>query len=123
MRTMKTVYSAVLAAFLLAISAPLYAQSVAEEFIYYPAEPDEYYFFEETDKKKVAHFKKDRMVRVCVDKSEHLVPLKVIHDKDSSIVQPGDCLRFEAREVVLEPAAELSAKWLLKAEVDTMKTS
>lgn len=123
MKIAKPLFATAIAAAALFLAAPLQAQTVAEEFIYYPSEADEYFFFEETDIKKVASFNSDKMVRVCVDNSEHLVPLKVIHDERSSLIQPGDCLRFEAKEVYLEPARELSANWVLKAEVDTMKTS
>ena len=111
------------AAALLMSAVPAMSQTVAEEFIYYPSESDEYLFFDRTDRKTVADFKTDKVVRVCVDQNRHLVPLKVYYDDKTAKVAPGDCLRFEAKRVELEPAGKLDAKWVLKAEVDTMKAS
>lgn len=121
MNALKPLIAVPITALLMALAAPALSQTVAEEFIYYPADPDEYFFFEETDRKKIVHYKTDKLVRVCVDRNEHLVPLKVLHDDNSSTVAPGDCLRFEAREVWLEPAKELEQAWTIKAEVDTMR--
>lgn len=106
----------------LGLAAPAMSQTVAEEFIYYPSQSDEFFFFEATDRKKVADFKTDKMVRVCVDNSDHLVPLKVTYDSESTEVSPGDCFRFEAKEVILEPAKELDRMWVVKADVDVMQT-
>jgi len=118
-----TLLSATLAIFAFALASPAFSQTAAERMIYYPAEPDEYFFFEATDGKEVADFKTDKMVRVCVDKNEHLVPLEVRYDGETSTVRPGDCFRFEAKEVHLQPAKRLEPNWVLKAEVDTTQNS
>lgn len=121
-RISKLILSASAAALLMG-AAPAMSQTVAEEFIYYPSEPDEYYFFERTDRKKVADFKTDKMVRVCVEQNSHLVPMKVYYDNKTAMVAPGDCMRLEAKQVELEPAKRLEANWVLKAEVDTLRSS
>lgn len=96
------------------------AQTAAEQMIYYPNEADEYFFFEETDRKKVADYQTDQMLRLCVEKNPHLVPLRVIYDDEQSAVQPGDCFRFEAKEVHLEPTKPLERGWTIKAEVENV---
>lgn len=93
------------------------AQTAAEEMIYFPSEADEYFFFEETDRKKVADYKTERTLRVCVEQNPNLVPLRVIYDDEQATVEPGDCFRFEAQEVSLEPDEQLERGWVLKAEV------
>ena len=123
MHTVKSLMSVSIAVLAVALASPAMSQTVAEEFIYYPSESDEYFFFDRTDRKTVADFKTDKLVRVCVDRNTHLVPLKVYHDDKTSKIAPGDCLRFEAKQVAIEPAKRLEAKWVLKAEVATMKAS
>jgi len=119
MFSMRAVTSALLAVTACAFVAPALAQTTAEDFIYYPHGPDEYYFFEQTDRKEVADFKTDHLVRVCVDQNRHMVPLDVIHDGETTVVRPGDCARVDAMEVSLEPAKRLEPRWTIRAEVDT----
>lgn len=123
MNSVKAFISASIAVLGLAFALPAQAQSVAEEFIFYPSEPDEYFFFEETDRKEVTDYKKDQIVRVCVDKSEITTPLAIFHDGEESRVTPGDCIRVEGKEIALEPAAPLKRREVLRVEVATMKAS
>lgn len=99
------------------------AQTAAEQMIYYPNEADEYFFFEKTDRKKVADYETARILRLCVEKNPNMVPLRVIYDDEQSTVQPGDCFRFEAREVHLEPEKRLERGWTIKAEVEDVTAS
>lgn len=99
------------------------AQTAAEKMIYYPNEADEYFFFEETDRKQVADYKTGQTLRVCVEQNPHLVPLRVIYDDQQATVEPGDCFRFEAQEVSLEPEERLERGWVLKAEVENVTAS
>lgn len=99
------------------------AQTAAEQMIYYPNEADEYFFFEETDRKKVADYKADQTLRVCVEQNPNLVPLRIIYDEEQATVEPGDCFRFEAQEVSLEPDERLERGWVLKAEVENVTAS
>jgi len=123
MKSVKACISASIAVLGLAFALPAQAQSVAEEFIFYPSGPDEYLFFEETDRKEVTDYKKDQIVRVCVDKSEITTPLAIFHDDEESRVAPGDCIRVEGKEIALEPAVPLGRREVLRVEVDTMKAS
>ncbi|MDZ7645482.1 MAG: hypothetical protein U5K76_15460 [Woeseiaceae bacterium] len=123
MYSSKTLMSAVLAMFAFALASPALSQTAAEEFIFYPSEADEYFFFDATSGKTIADYKTDKLVRVCVDDNEHLVPLEVRYDGESSEVKPGDCFRFEAKQVYMEPAKQLEPNWVLKAEVDTLHRS
>lgn len=121
MFTTKRLTSALVALVALAFTSPAIAQTVAEEFIYYPSGPNEYYLFSQMDEKKVVDYETDRMVRVCMNSNRHLVPLRVHHDQEESLVQPGDCLRVEAKQVRLEPAGRLEPEWNIRAEVETLE--
>lgn len=123
MNSVKACISASIAVLGLALASPAQAQSVAEEFIFYPSEPDVYFFFEETDRKEVTDYKKDQIVRVCVDKSDLATPLAIYHDGEQSQVAPGDCIRVEGKEIALEPAKPLERRTVLRAEVSTLQAS
>ncbi|HKL63777.1 MAG TPA: hypothetical protein VJ883_10450 [Woeseiaceae bacterium] len=94
-------------------------ESILEYRAWMYAEPDEYYFFEE-DTKQVVDYKQERIVRVCVGDSRHVVPLKVIYDGSTAMIERGDCMRVEAKKISLEPAESLDANTFIRAEVQTM---
>lgn len=103
-------------------AAPATAQvhdSILRHYAQLHGAPDEYYFFED-DRKQVVDYQQPRVVRICTGDSRHLVPLKVSHDGETSMVQSGDCLRVEAEEVALEPAEELPPNYLIKVDVETI---
>lgn len=95
------------------------AQSITETMVKMYSEPNEYYLFED-DEKKVIHYKKDRRVQLCAGQSKHLVPLKVTHDGDSSQVAAGDCLIVEAKQISISPAEPLDPNWSMRVEVDPL---
>lgn len=102
------------------LSAPTLAQSSAlNQMIRLYSDPDEYYFFED-DRKQVVDYKEERVVRICAGESRHLVPLKVTYDGSTAMVNAGDCMRVEARQVSLEPAKMLEPNWSIVAEVNTL---
>lgn len=117
MRTAKT-FSAITLGALLASSA-LAQTSATEQMIRLYSEPDEYYFFE-SQKKQVVNYKEERIVRICTGDSQHLVPLKVSFDGQTTEVGEGDCMRIEAKSVSLEPAEPLDPNWTIRAEVETL---
>ena len=45
--------------------------------------------------------------RVCMDDQPHAVPLKVLHDGEETIVEPGDCQLIEATKIKLASAGKL----------------
>lgn len=107
-------------------AAPALAQAEAENYesiLEYRAwmytAPDEYYFFED-DSKKVLDYKEEHIVRICTGDSRHLVPLKVKYDDSSAMIESGDCMRVEAKEISLEPAKKLDTNAVIRAEVQTM---
>lgn len=120
---MKTMTASTLTAICVAFTAaPAAAQvhdSILEHYAKMHSGSDEYYFFED-DRKQVVDYKEDRMMRICAGESRHLVPLKVIHDGETSMVHAGDCLRLEAKSVALEPAEQLEPNFVIKADVDTI---
>lgn len=92
--------------------------SVLEYELRTMADSDEYFFFED-DRKKVVDFQKARTVRICAGDSRHMVPLKVSHDGDTTMVQRNDCARVEAKEIYLEPAEPLEGNSVIQAQVST----
>jgi hypothetical protein len=65
------------------------------------------------DSKIVAMHKTDHDYRICVRNSEHGVPLKVMHDDRTSLVYPGDCADFEAKEISVAPDGKLPSDTLM----------
>lgn len=122
MRHLSSVIGMAIVAALVAavLAAPVLAQSSAtDQMIRLYSDPDEYYFFED-DRKQVVDYKEERVVRICAGESRHLVPLKVTYDGSSAMVEAGDCIRVEAKQVSLEPAKMLEPDWSIVAEVDTL---
>lgn len=103
----------------LAQEGPENVESILEYQAWMYSAPDEYYFFED-DSKQVVDYQRERIVRICVGDSRHLVPLKVIYDGSTAMIERGDCMRVEAKEVSLEPAETLDANAVIRAEVQTM---
>lgn len=63
--------------------------------------------------KSIAHRKADERYRVCVHRSRHNVPLKVIHDNEEAVVSPGDCADFEAKDISVTPGGKLGKDTVL----------
>ena len=109
------------AAALLASSGVTLAESYvspAERQLQLASPSDEYYFFAD-DRKQIVDYKSDRVVRICVGDSRHLVPLEVTHDDDTTMVHRNDCVRVEAKEIYLEPAEMLPTNAMIRATVRT----
>lgn len=102
-----------------AAAAPEPPGSIAEYMMQVHSPPDEYYFFED-DRKEVADYKSDRLVRICTGDSRHLVPIEVHYDGESALVHANDCMRVEAKEIRLEPAEALEGNAVIKVDVQTM---
>lgn len=86
---------------------------------YLASTPDTYYLFTD-DRKDVASYKTDRILRVCVGDSEHVVPLKIFYDDKSATVEKNECMRVEGREIALEPTERLDNNAVIVAEVQTL---
>jgi hypothetical protein len=120
-RIVRRALSATAAAALLASSGAALAESYespAERQLRLASPSDEYYFFAD-DRKQIVDYKSDRIVRICAGDSRHLVPLKVTHDDDSTMVHRNDCVRVEAKEIYLEPAEMLPTNAMIQAKVRT----
>ena len=100
---------------------PVAAQydSNAERLAKLTAPTDVYYFFEGA-RKQVTAYDTERIVRVCLGDSQVAVPLRVIHDDDTAMVNKNECVRVEAKEVFLEPAEPLESNATIRAEVETL---
>lgn len=58
--------------------------------------------------KVIASHKTDHDYRICVRDTQQSVPLEVTHDAQTSVVDPGDCADFEAKEITVAPGGTLS---------------
>lgn len=118
----RTAITTLVAAFLASLAfTPVAAQyeSNYERLARLTAPADVYYFFD-GDRKHVASYNADRIMRVCLGDGQQVVPLRVIYDDNTATVGKNDCIRVEAKELALEPAEPLEANVTLRAEVETM---
>ena len=83
------------------------------------SDADEYFFFED-DRKQVVSYIRERIVRVCAADSAEVTTLRIEYDDKVTMLTPGDCIRVEAMDVVLEPANTLPANTFMRVEVDTL---
>lgn len=106
-----------------AFALPVAAQPGTGSYLEYranmQADADEYLFFED-DRKQVVSYNRERIVRVCAAESPQVTPMNIEYDDKLATVAPGDCIRVEAMEVFLEPAAMLEPNTFLRVEVDTL---
>jgi hypothetical protein len=65
------------------------------------------------ESKVIASHKTDHDYRICVRDSRQSVPLEVTHDDRNSVVYPGDCADFEAKEISVAPDGTLSQDTVL----------
>ena len=106
-----------------AFALPVAAQPGTGSYLEYrasmQADADEYLFFED-DRKQVVSYNRERIVRVCAAESPQVTPMNIEYDDKLATVAPGDCIRVEAMEAFLEPAAMLEPNTFLRVEVDTL---
>lgn len=81
--------------------------------------PDEYLLFSQ-ERKQVVDYNEERIVRICAGDSAVVTPLTINFDERSTELQPGDCIRVEAKSVFIEPAERLEPNTMLKIQVDTI---
>lgn len=82
-------------------------------------EPGEFTVNSNTDV-EVVHFKDPRDVRICLPDGRNVVALEVEYDKQSKVLQPGNCLVVEAKEVAISTAGDLKDGWSLHGTVETV---
>lgn len=82
-------------------------------------EPGEFTVNSDTDV-EVVHFKDARDVRICLPDAKNVVALEVEYDKQSKVLQPGNCLIIEAKEVAISTAGDLKDGWSLHGTVETV---
>lgn len=79
---------------------------------------DEIYFYED-NRKQVVDYKRDRVLRICLDDSNHTVPLNITADERELTLYAGDCMRIEAQQVWMEPDRHLPDLAMLKVNIQT----
>lgn len=108
-----------------ALCAPAMAQVETESTFRQAAEnlyqePGEFTVNSSTDV-EVVHFKTARDVRLCLPESRHVVALEIEYDKNTMILQPGNCTILEAKEVAISTAGELKEGWSLHGTFETVR--
>ncbi|WP_372798596.1 hypothetical protein [Litorivivens sp.] len=83
-------------------------------------EPGEFTVNSQSDV-EVVHFKEARDVRLCLPDARHVVALEVEYDDKSKVLQPGNCLIIEAKEVALSVAGDLKDGWSLHGTFETVR--
>lgn len=91
------------------------------------APPNQFYLNHENDA-KVLSYSKAKTVRVC-DKKDwvkagrygHAVGIDVTHDGSTSMVKPGACATYTARNFSINPAGPISSSDDLQGTIETRK--
>lgn len=64
--------------------------------------PSEFYLFNSANDKQM-NFKTPKTVKLCAKPNKHMTNLMVKHDGEDSIVKPGRCDTFTARNFEISP--------------------
>lgn len=122
MRTLENILFTISGLFL--ISSTAIAQNFVENDSYLHErwehmymEPGEFTINDSSDI-EVVDFEKPRDVRVCLDNSEHAVPLEVKYRGKIRIIRSGNCMVIEAKEISISAAERLDNGWNLGGTVE-----
>ncbi len=114
----KTALSATLMAGAMALPLAS-AHAITDTMIEFYSDPGEFYLDQPMDRELVS-YSKLRDIEICLNPSDHTVPLEVNWDDDkSAVVMPGNCFYFDAKEVVVSPAKDLESGWVLRGTIRT----
>ena len=101
------------------------AQSTLMQWARMHAEPGTFWL-DSMDDREIIRYTTPRDVTLClptprgVGAAERGYPLRITWDQQNSVVlYPGNCFFFDARQVVVKPAAELPSGVVLKGRLET----
>jgi hypothetical protein len=63
--------------------------------------------------RSIAHHKKEKEYRICVENSRQSVPLKVMYDGKEDTVAVGSCVDYEAMDIKVAPGAKLPSDMVI----------
>ena len=70
------------------------------------------------DDKTIVNAKTDKHYRICAGRGskyerKEQIPIKVVHDGKTTIVNPGDCADVEGKEITVKPGGKLEEDFIL----------
>ena len=82
--------------------------------------PNKFHLFERHDFKNLS-YDSDKTLRVCDTQNSHAVGLNVTHDGTTSMVKPGACAVFTARNFKISPAGPVNQDYDLTGTIEKAK--
>jgi hypothetical protein len=79
--------------------------------------PNTFNLFSQQDYKKLS-FDTDKTLKVCDTKGKDAVGLKILHDGSTSLVKPGGCGTYTARNFDISPAGPVSQDYDLVGTIE-----
>lgn len=70
----------------------------------------------------IASLKTDHHYRICVNKANHMVPLRVTHDGQETTIIPDNCSDFEAKVIHVAPGGRLKDDLILVGRFGVITT-
>jgi len=105
---------------LLAVSAvPAQAVNTANpinQMIRDHSPPSEFYLFNSANDKQM-NFKTAKTIKLCAKRNKHMTRLMVKHDGEDSVVKPGQCYTFTARNFKISPGGTIQDNYGLVGTV------
>jgi hypothetical protein len=82
--------------------------------------PNTFNLFQQNDHKKLS-FSTDKKLKVCDTKSKDSVGLKIKHDGTTSMIKPGGCATYTARNFNISPAGPVGEDYDLIGTIEKAK--
>jgi len=76
--------------------------SPTNQMIRYYSPPSKFHLFNDANDKKM-NFKTAKTIKLCAKRNRHMTGLMVNHDGEKSVVKPGQCDTFTARNFEISP--------------------
>ncbi|MCB1675406.1 MAG: hypothetical protein KDI01_03905 [Halioglobus sp.] len=78
------------------------------------------------DDKTIVNAKTDKTYRICAGRGSKYerkdqIPVKVVHDGKTTMVNPGDCADVEGKEITVKPGGKLEEDFILDGKFHRLK--
>jgi hypothetical protein len=105
-------------------AAPAFAASAASpvnQMIQFYSPPDEFHLFKEASDKNLS-YDSEKTIRICAKANRHMTGLKVTHDGNTSMVKPGECATYTARNFKLSPSGVVDDNYGLEGTIEEQES-
>ena len=92
------------------------SSSIVQDWLQLTRDPHQFYLFDQSSEKRLS-YRQPRDFRVCAKTKDIQMPLEVRHDDTRSVVEPGACISFQAKNVVIRTAKQPDDNWNLVGNV------